>query len=219
MIGSHPEIGMLSEDTRHVTKHILGTKVWGNKLCVPNQITLNPPPDPRSVWRRLEDGIRAVLGQPRYHASYPAPRYRYTIRTYVGRGAYLVATIRDPDQVIDSMLRRGGLSEADAKTRWSRAVRILHEVYAEYGERTCLIRFADLVQQPKEAMGRICGLLDLPYSSQMLEEGPGQTPQYDNEGIDTTKVSRDVTSYHMDAFDPKAFKMYTDLTEQANALV
>jgi hypothetical protein len=68
-------------------------------------------------------------------------------------------------------------------------------------------------------MGRVCGLLDLAYSSQMLEEGPGQTPQYDNEGIDTTKGSRDVISYHMDAFDPQAFKMYTELAEQANASV
>lgn len=207
---------MLSEDTSHVAEHILGAKVWGNKLCLPNQITLDPSTDPRSVWQRLEDGVRAILGRPRYHASYPRPRYRYTIRTYVERGAYLVATVRDPDHVTDSIVRRGGRSEADAKKQWSRAVRIIYQVYTEYGERTCLIRFDDLVERPQKATERVCGLLDLSYSSKMLEKGPGKTPQYDNEGIDASKASRDVTSYNVDTFDPEAFRMYTELVEQAS---
>lgn len=121
MIGAHPDVGMLFEDIGHGGKEVLGTKIWGNKLCIPNQITLDPLPDDRSLWKRLEDGLRAVIGRPRmiprFSESYPVPHRQYTIHTYVEQGARIVAMLRDPDHVVDSIRRRGSVSVEQGKHR------------------------------------------------------------------------------------------------------
>jgi len=43
MLGCHTEIGILNEDVSgEWLRRILGKRVAGNKLCVPNQIQLKP---------------------------------------------------------------------------------------------------------------------------------------------------------------------------------
>jgi hypothetical protein len=219
MIGAHPDVGMLSEDLGHGAEAILGVKVWGNKLCIPNQITLDPRTDNRSVWKRLEDGVRAVLGRPRRlpreHESYPTPPDRqHTIRTYVEKGARIIAMLRPPDHVVDSIRRRGSVSVEEGKYRWSRAIRAIYRANDEFGDRTCLVRFTDLVCEPEAVTQRLCLHLDLRFSKKMVE-GYRYTPQYDRDRLDPSAATRDVESYDLDAFDPEAVEMYNRLDEKA----
>ncbi|PQJ35075.1 hypothetical protein BSZ35_11135 [Salinibacter sp. 10B] len=220
MIGSHPDVGMVIEDLGHAGHTIPGVKVWGNKLCIPNQIRLDPIPDDRSLWRRLEDGVRAVIGRPRrrpqFMESYPPPpSQQYTIRTYVEKEAKLVAMIRDPDHVVDSIRRRGPASTVDlAKERWSQAARTISRASEEYPDRTHLVRFVDLVERPKVVMSDICVFLGLPFSLDMIE-GHSGARQYEREKIDPSVAHRDVQSYNLDAYDPEAFRAYKKLTQKA----
>lgn len=218
MIGGHPDIGMLFEDVGHGGREVLGTKVWGNKLCIPNQITLDPRPDERSVWKRLEDGVRAILGRPRMlpwlSESYPAPHRQYTIRTYVEQGARVVAMLRDPDHVVDSIRRRGAVSVERGKYRWSRAVRAINQTKQDYPDRTYIIRFPNLLDQPGEVMRDVCTLLGLSYSPAM-KEGYMHTPQYSHDRLDPAVANRDVESYDLETFDPEAVEMYSRLAGKA----
>lgn len=219
MLGAHPNVGMLSEDLGHGAESILGVKVWGNKLCIPNQITLDPRPDNRSIWKRLEDGFRAVLGRPRClpqeFDSYPSPPDRqHTIRTYVENGARIVAMLRDPDHVVDSIRRRGNVSVQEGKYRWSQAIRTIHRVTKEFGKQTCLIRFADLVCNPERVTARLCLHLDLCVSKKMVE-GYKYTPQYEHDRLDPAAAMREVESYNLDTYDSKALEMYNRLDEKA----
>jgi hypothetical protein len=180
MIGAHPDVGMHSEDVRHGSDTLLGKKVWGNKLCIPNQITLDPRPDNRSIWTRLEDGVRAVVGKPRRlpgeMESYPPPPDRqHTIRTYVEDGARVIAMLRDPDHVVDSIRRRGNVSVEQGKYRWAQAIRAIYKVHQGYSDRTCLVQFTNLVCEPERVMRNVCALLNLSYSAKM-PEGYRHTP-------------------------------------------
>jgi hypothetical protein len=207
MIGIHPDIAMHMEDFSHSKHPVVGTKVWGNKLCIPNHITLEPVRDTRTIWKRMEDGIRAVLGRPWWERSYPCPSHQHTIHNYLDAGAHLVAMIRDPDHAVDSMRRRGQIPAEEGKRRWSRAIRIIWQVHTEYEERTCLVRFLDLVSRPEETMRSICALLGLPYTDKM-GEGYKHVPQYDYNRLDPSVATRDVQRYNLQNFDSEAYKMY-----------
>lgn len=220
MIGSHPDVGMVIEDLGHAAHTIPGVKVWGNKLCIPNQITLDPTADTRGLWERLEDGIRAVLGRPRRRPQFlesypPPPSQQYTIRTYVENGAKLVAMLRNPDQVVDSIRRRGPASTVDiAKERWSRAVHDIYRAREDYPDRTHLVRFVDLVESPTSTMEDICVHLGLPFSSDMIDGHDG-AHQYDRKEIDPTVAHREVRSYSLETFDPEGIRLYRQLTQEA----
>lgn len=222
MIGGHPKVGMLSEDHGHRAEKILGVRVWGNKLCIPNQITLDPVPDDRSLLKRLEDGIRAIIGRPRLRPysseSYPVPHRQCTIRTYMKKGARIVAMLRDPDQVVDSIRRRGQVTVLSGKQRWAEAIRIIGQVNEEYPDRICLIRFLDLVCHPVAVMHQVCKLLEVSYSPRM-SEGYKYTPQYDYDQLDRSVATRAVESYNLQGFDSEAFQMYRRLAVKARRTV
>ena len=65
LLAAHSHIGVIMEGMGYDARHLLGVEVWANKLCVPNQITLDPVSDGHPWWKRLEDGLRAALGRPR----------------------------------------------------------------------------------------------------------------------------------------------------------
>lgn len=213
MIGAHPKIAMTSEDLCHGADKAVGVEVWGNKLTVPNQITLDPAPDTRSFWTRIEDGIRGFLGRP--HGGHQLhPTYQTTIRTYAEeKDARLICMIRDPNQVVDSIIRRGNRSPEEAKRRWVRAVRAIHTVTQDYPNRSHVIRFSTLVHSPDATMEQVCSFLGVSFSSTMLD-GFKYTPQYDRDDIDEERATEDVTDYAVHKYDHEAVDLYQALTEQ-----
>ncbi|PQJ35073.1 hypothetical protein BSZ35_11125 [Salinibacter sp. 10B] len=180
IIAAHCDVGMLSEHHGPGAEKSIGMKVWGDKLCVPSHITLDSPIDERSLWTRLEDAMRAFVGCPRHlpvsYAHWRADR-RDTIRTYIEeRGATVVAMLRNPNHVIDSIRRRYGPGTAKkGKYLWAQAVRTIHRAKQEYGEVKRLVRFYDLVTSLEAATRKICCFIDVEYDHGMIEgEGINQ---------------------------------------------
>ena len=217
MIGAHPHVAMTSEDHCHGAEKAVGVAVWGNKLTVPNQITLNPQPDPRSYWKRFEDGIRGFLGRPRGGGQLH-PTYQTTIRTYVEeKDARVIGMIRSPNQVVDSIIRRGNQSPEEAKRRWVRAVQAIGTVIQDYPDRSLVVRFSDLVQEPQETMERTCSFLNVSFSPKMLD-GFKYTPQYDRDDIDEERATTEVQDYKVQEYDREAVNTYRTLVEEASEL-
>jgi hypothetical protein len=211
MIGAHPEVAMALEDTRHGIENVVGVKVWGNKLCIPNHITYVPKTNRRSFLKRLEDGTRAALGLPLY----PSPADRRTcIRTYVEeKEACVVAILRRPNHVVDSMVRRGKDPEV-AKDWWTQAVRAIGRVADEHPSQTYLISFSDLVGQPEEVMRNVSSFLGICFSSSMLSGH--ELTSYTNRGsIDEKVLKKDIKKYGLKEYDKKSQKIYSDLLKKA----
>lgn len=210
IIGAHCDVGMLAEHHGPGAEKCVGVKVWGNKLCVPNHITLDSPVD----GIRLEDAVRAFIGRPRHqpvsYAHWRADR-RDTIRTYIEeRGAKVVAMLRNPNHVVDSVRRRYGPGTVKkGKYRWAQGVRTIHRSKQEYGEIVRLIRFYDLVTRPETVTRKICSFIGVEYDYQMIEKGAFN--QYGYEEIDESVAQRDVRDYEVEKYDGEAFRMYREM--------
>jgi len=231
MIGAHPETAITIEDLGHGARFISGASIWGNKLCVPNQIRLSPRPESRDLLTRVEDAIRAFVGQPRHRglprehdpAYYnPPPHRQTTIRTYVEEwDTRLIAILRSPNQSIDSMLRRGQVVVRDkdrspeviAKDRWARATRTIYRCLREYEDRTLVMSFSSLVKTPEAQMERVSKHLGIEMHPSMLQ-GFQHTPQYSERGIDPSKADRKTPDYDIGSHDPKSALMYDEIIKE-----
>lgn len=63
----------------------------------------------------------------------------------MSEGARVVAMLRDPGHVVDSIRRRGNVPAETGKERWSKAIRIIYQVHQEMENRIHLTRFTDLL--------------------------------------------------------------------------
>ncbi len=176
MIGSHPDVAMLNEDFGHAVFNIIATPMVGNKLCVPNQIEMSETGS--YVQRQLQ---KRNLFQYR-------PQADLSIEDYIDRGAKIIATVRHPDPVINSIEKRGKKDRKLATYRWVRAIDIIDELQRTMGERLLLVGFPNLVLSPEKVMRRVSEFLSLPFDDAMLE-GYAHTPIYSNKGIDSSKAS------------------------------
>ena len=222
LVAEHPRAGVTMEGMGHDARYLMGVKVWANKLCVPNQITLEPVPDQRTLYRRLEDGLRAVLGRPRLRgkirdhdpAYYTPPKHRQTtIQTYVDQwGADILAIVRDPDQTVASMQKRGNerLSLDQARHRWAKAIHIIKNTHERWPGRVHFVTFADLLLDTENTLKGVCKYLGVEFEPNMLN-GYINTPQYENKCIDTGKVEKEAPGCNMKTYDPEAFHFYKSL--------
>jgi hypothetical protein len=206
---------MVSEDTGHGANTIIGAKMWGNKLCIPNQIRLNTRPDQRTVIGRIKDGVRAFLGQP--CAYYPPPVLQTTIRTYVEeKGAKVVAIVRNPNHVVESIVRRGNQSVRVAKNRWAEAIREIALTRQEYNDqKVFIVRFKNLVSDPEATAVRLSEFLGVQFDQSMLE-GHKHTPQYDNESINESRSRKKTKEHNLQEYDSDAFEMYRVMCREAD---
>jgi hypothetical protein len=209
---------MVSEDPGHGADTIIGAKMWGNKLCIPNQIRFDVQPDERSLTERLKDGVRAILGHPCSY--YPPPVLQTTIRTYIEeKGAKVVATIRNPDHVVDSIVRRGNQPVEVGKHRWAAAVRDIAATKRTYGdEKVFVITFENLVSSPEAAAKDLSSFLNVPFDESMIE-GYQHTPQYESENIDSSRAHKETKEYHLQGYDREAVEMYRSMLREAEAKI
>lgn len=220
LIAQHPHAGVTMEGLGHDARHIMGVKIWANKLCVPNQITLHPVQDQRSLHRRLEDGLRAVLGRPRLRGRarehdppyYTPPEHRQTtIQTYVEKwDADILAIVRNPDQSVDSMQKRGYQSFNQARHRWAKAMHIMQEIQNRWPERVCYVTFENLILKSRQTLKKCCDFMGIEFNPCMLK-GYSNTPQYKNEHIDSSKVKKEAPDCQMNKYDSEAFSFYESL--------
>jgi hypothetical protein len=224
LIGHHPEARMMSECVWHEHRKQIGGRVVGNKLCIPNQIKLEPerggleyPENVKSLIKdkpnlvaRLSLAARWILGR--------LPYRTVCIRDYVERwDAKLIGIVRNPDHVIHSMQQRAGWSPEKAKRHWAEAVTSINTLHHEYPERTHLVVFSDLVSQPERVLRDACTFLDLEFDDRMLYGHRGATmydgtSQYARDRIDPEVATKSVPDSKVKQNYPKAFEMYETLT-------
>jgi hypothetical protein len=202
MISLHPEAGMLNEDITGVgIRKLLGRRVTGTKLLVPNQIQLNR----RSVFRlRFFKKIGLIT---------ESPRSRFSIEEYLMLpNLCVVAIIREGNDTVSSMMRRGGVKFDKAARRWGQAIDTIYEVKRRYAEKTLVVSFEQLVAKPEATMRAVCRFLDLSFHPQMLE-GPKYNPTYPQDQFAVQKVHRsenegtDYLSVRM----PATYRRYREL--------
>lgn len=179
MIGRHTEIGMLNEDTTGKgVMRILGKKVAGNKLCIPNQIQLKRA-------NRLAIPLFKKFGFIREF-----PKSRYSIEEYLRfSNLKIVAIVRNGDDTISSMMKRGGNNFRRSVWRWEQAVRTIYELRSSYPRRVLVVTFEDLVLTPETVMNTICRFLGLSFEKKMID-GYRYNPKYPGSKLDAEKVDR-----------------------------
>jgi len=159
LLGHHPDTRMMSECVWHEHRKQIGGKVVGNKLCIPNQITLEPSRGgleyPENV-KALLKGKHSLLTRATLAARWLLGRLPYRtvcIRDYVERwDAKLLCIVRNPDHVINSMQKRAGWSSEMAKEHWATAITTIYTLVQEYPAVTHLVSFADLVSSTEPVL-------------------------------------------------------------------
>jgi hypothetical protein len=200
VIGFHPEVRMMIECKSHEHRQQIGGKVVGNKLCIPNQITLTPKP--LSVPEYAEKFARWMLDR---------PLHPMTIRVYADKwDARFTPIVRNPDHVIHSMSNRGKIAET-AKTQWSKAIETIHRICEEYPQRTHLVHFRKLVSDPERTTRKLSDFLDLKYHSRMLEGHGGAPWAYNRGKIDASVATKSVPNSNIEQSHPDAVRMYKEL--------
>jgi hypothetical protein len=206
MIGRHTEVGMLNEDTtgKGFTR-LLGKKVTGNKLCVPNQIQLRKSFLALRLFKKL-----GFIQE--------SPKSRFSIEEYLQfSNLKVVAIIRDGNDTISSMMSRGKSSFKRAAQRWSQAIETIYELKSRYPRRVCVIAFEDLVLHPETIMNAICRFTELPFQKQMIE-GYRYNPKYPESKLDAEKVhrhKREGIDFQLAAKLPSAVGKYQELLASA----
>lgn len=202
MVGAHPDVAMLWEDRSFAIKRIVGKRVAGNKLCVPNQIRRHP-----TWFERLSRRYGWFVH--RHKSAVSLDRY---LRE---QDLHLILIVRRPEAIISSMMRRGDLDRDAAIARWSQGIQILDELAQQEKERSLVVPFEGLLQSPRAHVEAISDFLGLPLDERMLE-GHKHTKLYNqHNGIDASKTASSDHEINLDlsTTQPVAFNSYHRLCE------
>lgn len=216
MVSKHTEITILFEDFNFAAKKILSKKIVGNKLCIPHQIEINNKRKKlKSMVINLLTRINMlhnILEKEKYPLSF------FSIEDYLElENSKIIAILRRGNDVIESIMKRGGKKYEIALHRWLRAIEIIHELYSKYPDRVLLIRFENLVQKPEKTLQKTCRFIGVEYQKQMLE-GYKFTPVYhDAVGIDPRKANgyrNSNINHNLKHNYPRIFNKYQELVNR-----
>jgi hypothetical protein len=212
MLGCHPDVVMLNEDLRFSVSKIIGNRAVGNKVPIPTHMELSRKLTlfTRFLYKTRLMGLCRRLGL--FNSFFPGSFY--SIEDYlVVDGIKLVGIVRNPNDVISSMMRREKWSFDFALRNWARSVEILASLHERLKQNMAVITFEDLVSQPEPVMRRLSDFLGLDYDPQMLE-GCLFNPIYPESAIRpdrANRANRDGTDYAVAQRQPAAHRMYLDL--------
>ena len=158
LIAAHSDVAMLIEDKNFAIKKLTGKKILANKLCIPHQMEIS---------KKANLFSRALKKTPLMQ-NYPASAY--SIQDYLKlKDIKIVGILRNPDNVIASIMKRGKKEKTIAQKRWSRAVEILYEVHKDHTDKIILIAYEDLVAEPESLLKKITDFIGINFQPQMLE--------------------------------------------------
>lgn len=158
MIAMHSDVAMLIEDRFFSVKRIIGKNVIANKLCIPTQIELTKRAG--YVTRSLKK-----LG---FFINYTSSKFN--IEDYLKlKNIKVITIIRDGNDVISSIMKRGKKESRIARERWERAGQIIYELNTKYPEKTVTISYEDLVTDPESLINKIADFIGIDFQPQMLE--------------------------------------------------
>jgi hypothetical protein len=125
---------------------------------------------------------------------------------------HVVGIIRHADDVISSMLKRGGISEQKARNRWSRAIEIMFAL-EQQATHNLIVNYNDLLFSAPQQMDRVADFLGLEHC-QGMAEGYLANPIYpEQKGIDTSKA-RDLATgskFGIDHLLPEVWEKFMQL--------
>ncbi|MEX0921873.1 MAG: sulfotransferase [Rhodovibrionaceae bacterium] len=215
MIASHPEVSILNEDKTGAWRQALGGKHLGVKLCVPNQ-TERSAAEAEAARARLQ--ALAAREAPRFSAwdrgrseAWQEPLAAELLNDFLAREeTRVLATLRAPERVVDSIQQRGGQPLAEALLRWLRALEIMGSLAETAPERFALVGFEQLVSDPERVLRACCAWLGLGFHAAMLT---GETPFYHLQEIDPAKAGEADTAFQAQMAEsfPEHWKTYESL--------
>lgn len=205
MIGRHSEAGILYEETKSkdaVTK-ILGKKVAGNKLCLPNQIRFKRQ-------RAVSSGLFRRLGFPGQY-----PRSRHSLEAYLKLpNLKILSIIRNGNDVISSNMKyHPNLGIKGASDRWCMATEIIHELKKRHGGSVMVVSFEGLVSTPEQTARDIVAFLGLDFEERMLD-GYKFTPVYNEAKINQDRAGRsrrEGVNFDLERKFPAVWRKYEEL--------
>ncbi len=206
MLGAHPDIAMAHEDTGEGWTHIVGKPIRGVKLVAPNQIEHTHALSSR--LRRYRHRL-ARYGVQNLGLNWPRFKLQsiYAIRDFqTSPNSRILAIVRDPQENVESIRRRGKNPRSVAEYRWARALEVIATVQAETPSLIRVVYYDNLVTEPETTMRRCLDWLELPYSDRVIQ---GQTPNYDLAAIDASKAGGRGTNREAHAI----FRKHPDLFE------
>lgn len=213
LLGSHPQCIAMSECYWCEEQKIVSpATVVVNKLCVPNHVQFEHPPLPTLLRRLLRQG-RAYVSRSLGLTVKDWPLGALSIRDYiVERDARLLFMLREPNQTVDSMIRRGGQGESRAAARWAHGVQEMNESYSEYENRIHVVKFSRLLNKTDIELRVICRFMNIEYDEGMTN-GYESTPQYERRCIDESVSKKKVGEYSLQDRFPEAYDMYRRLRD------
>lgn len=181
-LGAHPKVAMLDEDMSGAFDRVVGGKIAGVKLCVPNQIEFERRWNPLYAPGLLGGAMRKSLFMNRQ------PKSRLSIRDYDRFGPIRhIGIARHPAGVIPAIMKRENRGIAVASYRWQRCMNVFKALSGESAYKPVFVTFEDLVRQPEGTLKALCAALEIDFSAQMLE-APSRNDRYQSKGFDPVKA-------------------------------
>jgi hypothetical protein len=208
MIGSHSDVGMVNEDVDiRALGRVLGKRLTGVKLCVPNQIRLEKKSYFGSQFLK-KCGFIAE-----------SPKSYFSITEYLlNPNLKVIGIIRDGNDSVHSMMVRGKAKFKKSARRWREAVETIYTINKRSPERILIVAFEDLVLDPRVTLLRACDFLGLAFEDRMLQ-GHKLNPYYPEARLDPDKVyrhDREQFDFNLERFVPLAFKQHQELLTLAH---
>ncbi|MGB0749422.1 MAG: hypothetical protein ACPGO3_11815 [Magnetospiraceae bacterium] len=180
-LGAHRDIAMLDEDFHGAPARLVGGKLPGVKLCVPNQVHLT------QRWRGLYKLAR-FNGFLRKRIGYRLPRSRLSIADYdQAFDLRIVCILREPARALEAISRRERLPQARAADMLHRCLETLGTLAADPGRNLRVISFDRFVKEPEAQCRALVDWLGLPFDPQMLE-APSRNTRYPRGGFDAGRA-------------------------------
>ncbi len=204
MIGTHSDVAMLIEDRTFAIKKLTGKTILSNKLCIPHQTEIKKK---ASLFSRYAQKIGFL-------ENYPTSKF--SIEDYLKlENLKILCIIRNGNDIINSIMKRGKKTQQIAFKRWSRSIEMILYLHHNYPLQTAIISYEDLVTEPEKMLKSISLFLDVKFQPQMLE-GYKYNILYPNEsGIDKTRAFRtkNETGNNIMAEHANTLKMYEQLLQ------
>lgn len=187
-----------------------------NKLCSPTQIQFEHPPLNNLIQPYFTLWWKVPVASWTGLVLKDRPYGRVSISDYVEkRDARLLFILREPNQVVHSLIRRAELTPAKAASRWAHGIREMGNAYSEYSPRCHILTFSNLIKNTDNELGNICKFLGLYYDEEM-KKGYKSNPKYEREGIDRSVVNKDVPEYKLKNSHPDSYKIHSQLRAESH---
>lgn len=205
MISAHEDVAMLIEDKFFSIRKLTGKKISANKLCIPHQIDLFKK---ANYFSRIAKKLGLMK-------NYPASPY--TIIDYLNLpDSKILAIVRNGEDVISSIQRRGKKVKKIAVNRWEKAIEIIYELKRIHPDNMEVVVYDDLIKNPETSMKKVCKFLDIEFQDQMIEGGYKYNILYPgNNKIDSNKANRPDHDLDDKLFHRTVIEKYLDLKGKA----